>query len=134
MFITDPVKGKIQLSLEKEHDAEYYRLPLPTLENIKNMFGLSKVPVNDIHITCVKNSFHVTMEIREYSYHIGVRPNASGSEIEFWPIAESSDYLKTYRENIFNTLYYIYNSILDNNQSMSLVCGNINLTQLRSNF
>ena len=101
MFIIDPINGgKVRLALEMENDAEYYRVQPQTIQNIKDNFGLSKLTINDIHVTCVKNSFHITMEIRGMSYHIGVRPNSENFETEFWPINGSPDYLKTYLENI----------------------------------
>jgi len=135
MNIIDPINGgKVRLDLEMENDAEYYRVPQYIVQNIKENFGLSKLTINDIHVTCVKNSFHVTMEIRRISYHIGIRPNSDNFETEFWPINGSPDYLKTYLENIFNALYYIYTSILNTNLTISFTCGTMNLERIKDKF
>ena len=133
--VKDPVNGEIiTLTIEKEGDAEYYRIPKENIPNFKSKFGLSKLDIKDIHTTCVKNSFHVTMEIKGSSFHIGVRPNSNNNDIEFWPVSGLPDYLKTYKENIYDALHYIFGSIITQNERIPLLCGNSYLTRIKGDF
>jgi hypothetical protein len=133
--VKDPLTHKIiTLTFEKEGDAEYYRIPKENVPNFTYKFGLSKLDITDIHTTCVKNSFHLTMKIKGSSFHIGVRPNSDNSVIEFWPVSGLPDYLKTYKENIYDALHYIFGSIIKENKSIPITCGQSNLTEIINDF
>ncbi len=133
--IKDPItNGLINLIFEKDHDAEYYRVPPQTTQKIQDNFGLSRLRITDLHISCVKNSFHVTMETNGISFHIGIRPNTQNTIIEFWPMQITNDLLKTYRDNIFDALYYTFESVLKENKTIPDICGNSYLGDIRNKF
>ena len=137
MIIRDPVNGRpVHLELDKSVKgiAEYYRVPQSTLENIKKEFNLSLLDIIDIHVSCLIQSFHVTIKFIDFSFHIGVRPHDRDSkEMHFWPLSDVPDHLRTSVPNIFNALYYVIDSIFKMNQDIPDKCGG-NLEELREIF